>query len=477
MKVRVTLFMCVGTALGLFGCAPTGTIEAQREALGQTAFRGQADFSLSDDDKDKVLNAKPDNCVNTPNPSQDDADRDGFGDACDPNPQQQNSPGIPAARGEPAIQSIEERIESQQGVEVEGRVYATMVRVCRMFNIGAQAKDAKNLKAALTDQEMQFNLIGGLLLGGAANTSSGTPLKVYAVTPVSLNKRYLQIEFALGSKFEEFKTLVGGAASLDQQGARVRYWDDTNDNNAIDPGEQIYGPAHWLQLNKKNAGVLVASAADPGFFSTLIPSSGGSNSVSTGSASEGIESQGTCDEVISSPLLLNLDHKGFAKFSSAEVKFDLDGDGVLDLVGWPTGKADAFLALDRNGDGVINGGAELFGNHTPLKRGLAADNGFEALKEFDQDQNGRIDEHDPVFAKLLLWLDGNGDGLSQQDELFPLSAYGIRWIGVEYMSAEEVDENGNQTRQRAIYAYQPKDRGEEKLDIVIDVWFNMKYGV
>jgi len=126
---------------------------------------------------------------------------------------------------------------------------------------------------------------------------------------------------------------------------------------------------------------------------------------------------------------------------------------------------------------VINSGAELFGNHTPLRSGAPADNGFEALQEFDRDHNGRIDERDPIFVALRLWRDGNGDGLSQRDELSSLSALGIRWIGVEYMSAEEVDQNGNETRQRASYAYRDQKSGEEKLDILIDVWFNMKFGV
>ena len=85
MLYRLTRVLGLGSVLMLVGCAPNGRIEAEREALGQSAFRGQADFSLSDDDQDRVLNVVPDNCVNTPNPSQDDADRDGFGDACDPN--------------------------------------------------------------------------------------------------------------------------------------------------------------------------------------------------------------------------------------------------------------------------------------------------------------------------------------------------------------------------------------------------------
>jgi len=477
MKVRLNQVICVGSVIGLMSCAPTGLIEAEREALGQSAFRGQADSSLLDDDQDKVKNAVPDNCVNTPNPTQDDTDRDGFGDVCDPDRTQPNSPGLPAGRGEPAIAGLEERIGSEQGEQIEGRVYATIVRVCRMFNVGAQAKDAKNLKAALTDQELQFNFIGGLLLGAAATTSSASPLKVYAVTPVSLYKRYQRMEFALGSKFQEFQLLAGGAGKLDQQGTRVRFWDDTNDNNAIDSGESLYGPAHWLQLDKRNAGVLVASAAEPGFFSVGIPVSSGSTSAGQGSVTEGIGSEGLCDEVIGSPLVLNLDHRGFSQFSAAEVEFDLNGDGSKDLVGWTTGKDDAFLALDRNGDGVINSGVELFGNHSPLANGVAAENGFEALAEFDRDRNGRIDERDPLFARLELWRDRNGDGLSQSDELSPLAAAGISWIGVEYMSAEEVDQNGNATRQRATYGYREKESGEEKLDIVIDVWFSMKYGV
>jgi hypothetical protein len=87
---------------------------------------------------------------------------------------------------------------------------------------------------------------------------------------------------------------------------------------------------------------------------------------------------------------------------------------------WPTA-ATPWIALDRDGDGAITAGDELFGDATPLAGGTATD-GFAALATLDANHDGRIDRDDPAFASLVLWSDRNGDRASTPDELVPLAS-------------------------------------------------------
>lgn len=103
------------------------------------------------------------------------------------------------------------------------------------------------------------------------------------------------------------------------------------------------------------------------------------------------------------PLVLDLAGNGFSTSGLGRpVKFDLDADGLLDSISAPTGD-DALLALDRNGNGRIDDGRELFGD----QHGAA--NGFAELARFDDNGDGRIDAADAVFDQLrLLRFDAQG---------------------------------------------------------------------
>lgn len=117
------------------------------------------------------------------------------------------------------------------------------------------------------------------------------------------------------------------------------------------------------------------------------------------------------------PLVLDLAGNGFTSGLNRPVRFDLDADGRMDSISVPTGD-DALLALDRNGNGRIDDGRELFGD----QHGAA--NGFAELARFDDNGDGRIDAADAVFDKLLLLrFDGAGRQQSQ-----PLSAAGVSAI-------------------------------------------------
>jgi hypothetical protein len=125
---------------------------------------------------------------------------------------------------------------------------------------------------------------------------------------------------------------------------------------------------------------------------------------------------------------------------------DISGQGAVFWLGWPTSPDDAWLAYDRNGDGTINNGSELFGNTRRLASGRNAENGYEVLAELDEDDNGVVDGRDPLFAKLLLWGDANRNGVSEPRELTPLSSTGIRSLGVLYDESDKVDKFGNRFR-------------------------------
>jgi hypothetical protein len=158
---------------------------------------------------------------------------------------------------------------------------------------------------------------------------------------------------------------------------------------------------------------------------------------------------GTCE----SPIVLDLADNDYS-FSGIDdpVAFDLDADGTRERVTWTArGAPIAFLALDRTGNGVIDNGAELFGNHTLMPSGAVARNGFDALSAFDSNGDGIIDANDAIWPRLLLWVDANHDGVCQPGELSPLAAYGITALSFNAHWSGRQDANGNTLRYEALY--------------------------
>lgn len=135
------------------------------------------------------------------------------------------------------------------------------------------------------------------------------------------------------------------------------------------------------------------------------------------------------------------------------VLFDIDADGVLDQVAWTEPDSEvAFLAIDRNGNGIIDNGSELFGNHTLA----GSKNGFAALRNMVGNGDGKVSQKDALFANLLLWHDRNHNGISEPVELTHASEL-LEAIGLGYtLSAYTLsgrldgnprrDDNGNQYR-------------------------------
>jgi Divergent InlB B-repeat domain len=126
------------------------------------------------------------------------------------------------------------------------------------------------------------------------------------------------------------------------------------------------------------------------------------------------------------------------------VLFDIAATGAARKIGWTGGGADeAFLWLDRNHDGRVNDGAELFGNATRLNSGLRASNGFAALRELDENRDGIIDPGDAIWPQLRLWRDANHDGVSQANEISNVASSSITAIGLNDHWTGRRDRFGN----------------------------------
>ncbi|WP_136419243.1 calcium-binding protein [Herbaspirillum sp. ST 5-3] len=173
-------------------------------------------------------------------------------------------------------------------------------------------------------------------------------------------------------------------------------------------------------------------------------------------------------KVTVSPLILDLDGNGVETIGkSAGIHFDHDGNHFAETTGW-AGKDDGLLVLDRNGNGQIDNGGELFGNNTLLANGSKAANGFAALAELDNNHDGKIDASDAIFSELRVWKDGDGNAQVSNGELLGLEAAGVTSINLTYSAQSQTDAQGNQHLQAGQYT-----RTDGSVHAVDDVWFDV----
>ncbi len=143
-----------------------------------------------------------------------------------------------------------------------------------------------------------------------------------------------------------------------------------------------------------------------------------------------------------SPIMLDLDGHGVNTTAAAQgVNFDLNATGSAHKVGWASA-GDGLLVMDRNGDGKIGDGSELFGTATRLADGTRAGNGYEAMAQHDSNHDGVLSGADVDFQKLQLWVDANVDGKTDAGELHSLAEFGVASLDLKGLAGTQVD-NGN----------------------------------
>jgi hypothetical protein len=168
---------------------------------------------------------------------------------------------------------------------------------------------------------------------------------------------------------------------------------------------------------------------------------------------------------LGSPIAFDLNNDGkIGTRAAGSSNFDLNADGIKDQTSWLDSN-DGFLVLDRNGNGTIDDGRELFGDQH------GADNGFKELAKFDENGDGVIDNKDSVFSKLKVWVDSNGDGVSQANELKTLAEWGINSVDLAYSTdGRFIDENDVDHREIGSFTI----NGQKRL--AVDVWFALGQG-
>ena len=145
------------------------------------------------------------------------------------------------------------------------------------------------------------------------------------------------------------------------------------------------------------------------------------------------------------PLALDLNGNGIETLAANGhdgAMFDHERNGIRTATGWVHSN-DGILVYDRNGDGKINNGGELFGDNTLLKDGSTAAHGFAALAELDDNGDGKVDAADSAFKKLGVWRDLNHNGISEEGEISSLEEVRVQSLNLAYKNADQNLGNGN----------------------------------
>jgi hypothetical protein len=168
---------------------------------------------------------------------------------------------------------------------------------------------------------------------------------------------------------------------------------------------------------------------------------------------------------LGTPIVLDLNGDGVSTLNYASgVKFDLFAQGQAVQTGWVS-SSDGLLVLDRNQDGQINDGSELFGSATKLASGATASDGYQALRELDSNADGVINQDDAVYKELGVWVDSNSDGISETGEVKTLASLGITSISVQATAGTDTN-NGNVVGLTSTY-----DTADGTTHAAADVWF------
>lgn len=174
-----------------------------------------------------------------------------------------------------------------------------------------------------------------------------------------------------------------------------------------------------------------------------------------------------------SPIIIDTKGEGYHLTSlQGGVKFAFFPGKAPVQISWTDSVySNGFLVLDRNGDGVINDGSELFGTETPQPP-TTHPNGFNALAVYDLpanggNGNGEIDPGDAIFAKLKIWIDANHNGVSDPGELHSLKDLGIAGLSLKYHADGITDQYGNRFRDTADYTDSAGNQRDRLYDVLL----------
>lgn len=170
----------------------------------------------------------------------------------------------------------------------------------------------------------------------------------------------------------------------------------------------------------------------------------------------GVEKRGTpvvYTMTMYSPLVLDFVNIGapiLTNPAESNVQFDITATGIKDTVGWISGRQGALLALDLNNNNRIDDGSELFGEFTKIKAdGRRAKHGYEALAQYDDNKDGKIDAQDKIYSSLKLWFDNNHNGKAEKGELVTLADRKVTALSVDFKDMPK--ERQNMQDNKALY--------------------------
>ncbi|WP_425994501.1 Ig-like domain-containing protein [Afipia sp. DC4300-2b1] len=303
-----------------------------------------------------------------------------------------------------------------------------------------------------------------VIIGGAGNDTingvGGSDIIKFATTGALNGSDILTITAGSGGDILNFGAFLGSGSVL-QNGAsgtginaytsassgnanitdKVALYSDATENN-VDDTTSIAGiiNSNVFSINAGGKAILLTGSTSGAYETRIWYINDANNNgtiaagevtlVGTTSGNFDLDSLTTANFAFTAdPIVLDLDHNGFAFTSSADgVQFDINSDGVKDQIAWTSNGHDGLLALDVNGNGKIDNGSELF---TPTFAGGNFTDALAALASLDSNHDGVIDSKDQAFAQLSVWQDANHNGVTDAGEMRSLTGLGITGINLD----------------------------------------------
>lgn len=225
----------------------------------------------------------------------------------------------------------------------------------------------------------------------------------------------------------------------DEMFQSVRVWRDINQNGISEEGELQTLEEAGINAISLTRNVVEEEQADGSMIISTADVIRSDGSVRTAADVDLVFEQSNL-AALAAPIVLDFDADGggLISLASSTTRFDMDGDGVAERTGWIEA-GDAFLALDRNGDGKISDIAEI--SFVGDLEGAKTD--LEGLKAFDSNGDGMLNALDERFAEFKLWFDSNSNGVSDAGEIKSLAEVGLTSLSLASAAPEKSNDGSN----------------------------------